>query len=167
MAKNSLQLFTSLHREYYRMVLQLCKGFLKGDSDTARDLAQDVFVNTWNALDKFKGASTYKTWIYRITVNTCLKFLRDHKNKQNASIDNAILYEENSGETDSENASSELYYAIGKLNELDRLVIIMVLEGLPYEEIAGVMGLTNENLRVRIHRLKKELKKILENARSI
>jgi RNA polymerase sigma factor (sigma-70 family) len=163
MANDNFQLFTSLHQEYYPMVLQLCKGFLKGDVDTAKDLAQDVFINTWNALDKFEGASTYKTWIYRITVNTCLKFLRDHKGAQNVSVDELSNYEEKSSRTDEEGARAELYRAIGKLNELDRLIIMMVLDELKYEEIASVTGLTNDNLRVKIHRIKRELKKLLNH----
>ncbi|MGZ5220253.1 MAG: RNA polymerase sigma factor, partial [Chitinophagaceae bacterium] len=57
-------LFDSLFAQHYAMVLQICKGYMKGDDDLAKDLAQDVFINVWNALSKFRGEALHKTWIY-------------------------------------------------------------------------------------------------------
>jgi len=156
-------LFTSLHRDYYAMVLQVCKGFVRGDVDVAKDLAQDVFVNTWNALDKFKGASSYKTWIYRITVNTCLKFIRDRNDQGKISIEDMQHHPSEKSNSDVSPATQELYGAIGMLQEVDRLIIMMVLDELDYEEIATVIGISSVNLRVKIHRIKKQLKQILDN----
>ena len=87
---NNHQLFESLHTDYYSMVYQMCKGFVKGDEDQASDLTQETFINTWRSLSKFRGASSYKTWIYRITVNTCLKYIRDNKAKNQITIDEDI-----------------------------------------------------------------------------
>ncbi|QSE96630.1 RNA polymerase sigma factor [Fulvivirga lutea] len=160
----SNQLFEQLHSEYYSMVHQMCLGFMKGDEDLAADLSQETFINTWRALDKFQGGSSYKTWIYRITVNTCLKYIRDNKSKLHVSLE-----EERSGlgELPTENATQQdnqgLYAAIGKLGKMDRLIIMMVLDELKYEEIAEVVGINEGNLRVRIHRIKKQLKKLLNH----
>lgn len=160
---NNTQLFKSLHTDYYAMVHQMCLGFMKGDIDLANDLTQESFINTWRSLDKFKGASSYKTWIYRITVNTCLKYIRDNKQKTQVSLETqADLTSASEGQTN-EQPHQELYQAIGQLNELDRLIIMMVLDELEYEEIANVVGIKEGNLRVKIHRIKKNLKKILEN----
>lgn len=73
--------FENLHSQYFSMVLHLCRGFMKGDRDLAHDLAQDVFINVWNALPGYRAEASYKTWIYRITVNTCLLQIRKDKNK--------------------------------------------------------------------------------------
>lgn len=159
---NNAQLFESLHTDYQAMVHQMCLGFMKGDSDLAKDLTQEAFINTWRSLDKFKGASSYKTWIYRITVNTCLKYIRDNKKNNQLTINEAVDVPETNENQDGENAHQELYHAIGQLNELDRLIIMMVLDELDYEEIAQVVGINEGNLRVKIHRIKKNLKKILE-----
>ncbi len=134
-------------------------GFMKGDVDLANDLTQESFINAWRSLDKFKGASSYKTWIYRITVNTCLKYIRDNRQKHQVDIDTQpqLPVEEDRSDT-----NQELYLAIGQLGELDRLIIMMVLDELEYEEIAKVIGINEGNLRVKIHRIKKQLKKILE-----
>ena len=155
---NRRALFETLHNDYHSMVSQMCKGFVKGQEDLAKDLTQETFIYVWKALEKFRGQSSHKTWIYRITVNTCLKFIRDQKLSQSNQIDQ--LPELQAEEVQS---YSELYNAIGQLTEIDRLIIMMVLDELPYSEISEVMGLSEGNLRVKIHRIKKNLKNILEN----
>lgn len=158
---NNHHLFESLHTDYYPMVYQMCKGFVKGDEDQASDLAQEAFINTWRSLSKFRGASSYKTWIYRITVNTCLRYLRDNKYQSQTIIDEDIQIPDT--ETSRNETHQELYQAIGKLGEVDRLIIMMVLDELEYEEIASVIGISETNLRVKIHRIKKKLKTIISN----
>ena len=155
--------FESLHLQYHPMVLQMCLGFVKGDVALSHDLAQEVFINVWAALAKFRNQSSYKTWIYRITVNTCLQHLRKEKNKQMVSVSSVANLPFSEQATD--NPHQSLYHAIGQLNEVDRLVIMMVLDELEYVEIAEVTGMSPLNLRVRIHRIKQKLKKLLEHER--
>ncbi len=143
------------------MVLQMCLGFTQGDYDKASDLSQEVFIKVWSHLDSFKGQSSYKTWIYRITVNTCLQLIRKEKKQRTTSIDNVHHQFVEESKHDLTEASNRLYKAIGQLNELDRLVIMMVLEGQEYEDISEVLGIQPTNVRVKIHRIKKRLKKIL------
>jgi RNA polymerase sigma-70 factor (ECF subfamily) len=167
-------LFESLHLQYYAMVLQMSLGYMKGDPELARDMAQEVFINIWNALAKFKGESSYKTWIYRITVNTCLLYIRSNKKKQTTSLEESSYVNkiENSGspggfgssgssgiETDQHHA---LYRAIGALPELDRLVMMMILDELEYDEISKITGINAINLRVKIHRIKKKIAQFLK-----
>lgn len=156
-------LFESLHRDYQPMVMQLCMGFMKGDRDLANDLSQDIFINTWNALHKFKGTSSYKTWIYRITVNTCLKYIRDKKDTKRVPVDEVSYQLTNEPDTIAAEAHQSLYRAIGQLDEVDRLIIMMVMDDLQYDEIASVIGISAGNLRVKIHRIKKNLKEIIEH----
>ncbi len=156
-------LFENLHKDYHPMVLQMCLGFMKGDRDMAKDLAQQVFINTWQALNKFNNTSSYKTWIYRITVNTCLKFIRDKKDKYSVSIDDEHIHLADESGSSSDKAYLPLYREIGQLAEVDRLIIIMVLDELEYEEISNIIGISEGNLRVKIHRIKKNLKNILDN----
>lgn len=156
------RMFESVHRDFYPMVLQLCIGYMKGDLDTAKDIAQDVFVNAWNSFEKFRGDSSYKTWIYRIAVNTCLLHIRNRKNKRSMPLDEvpALTTEPQSATADQHAA---LYGAIGKLDEIDRLIIMMVLEELDYSEIEKIMGINSIHLRVKIHRIRKKLKQLLNS----
>ncbi|MCW5910746.1 MAG: sigma-70 family RNA polymerase sigma factor [Cyclobacteriaceae bacterium] len=155
--------FEKIHRQYYSMVLNLCRGFMKGDMDLAHDLAQEVFINVWNALPGYRAEASYKTWIYRITVNTCLLQIRKDKNKIKVSLETAA----HATETDAAAQENEkvLYRAIGQLDEVDRLMMMMVLDEVTYEEIARIMGVTENNLRVKIHRIKTKLKTFIEYER--
>jgi RNA polymerase sigma factor (sigma-70 family) len=157
------ELFESLHKQYYAMVNQMCLGFVKGDYDVANDLSQEVFIIIWKKLGTFRGASSHKTWIYRITVNKCLEFIRKEKNKKTIPISTFEHELKVVSAEEETNDGNGLYAAIGQLKELDRLIIMMVLEGQDYEDISEVIGINPINTRVKIHRIKKRLKKILEN----
>lgn len=157
-------LFESLHRQYHPMVLQLCLGFMKGDPNLAKDLSQEIFINIWNALEKFKGKSSYKTWVYRIAVNTCLLYLRDNKKKKTLPLGEVQQTMTHSPADKDE--YYELYQAIGKLGELDRLIIMLVLEELEYDEISKITGIYPTNLRVKIHRIRKKMKQFIEQEKN-
>lgn len=160
---NNKGLFDTLHRDYQPMVLQMCLGFMKGDLDLAKDLSQEVFINTWKALDKFNNNSSHKTWIYRITVNTCLKYIRDKKDKYNIPIDDEHAHMADESVSISGAPHQLLYKAIGQLAEVDRLIMMMILDEVEYSEISNIIGISEGNLRVKIHRIKKNLKILLEN----
>ena len=166
MSSEKKELFASLHREYQPMVGQLCRGFVQGDPDLAQDLSQEVFINIWNALHTFRGDSGHKTWIYRITVNTCLKYIRDRKDTRRVAMEDVDhrLADTNVTDDQAELRQQLLYRAIGQLGEVDRLIMMLLLDELSYEEISDIIGLSAGNLRVRIHRIKKNLKKIIEHA---
>lgn len=164
MKKSKNEPFETIYRQHHPMVLQMCLGFVKGDKDTANDLSQEIFISVWNNLDKFRGASSYKTWIYRITVNTCLQYVKKDKKEMTVpslEIENqtSILETEN---TKNHNVS-KLYKAIGQLKKIDRLIIMMVLENQDYDNISEVIGIKPTNVRVKIHRIKKRLESILKN----
>ena len=154
------QIFDSLYAQYHAMVLQLCMGFMKGDQALAQDLLQEIFINTWNALSGYRGDASYKTWIYRITVNTCLQYIRKEKARPGISVtdmdkqvkEEATVFKDDYG---------QLYQAIGQLGEVDRLIIMMVLDEMEYDEICKIVGISEVNLRVKIHRIKQRLKKIM------
>lgn len=154
-------IFESLHNSYQSMVLQMCTGFVNGDKDVAADLSQEVFINVWNALPNFRSESSHKTWIYRIAVNTCLQYIRKSKNKIRVPIEHATFVQDQNG--NEQERANELMKAIGQLENVDRLVIMMVLDELEYEEIARVMGISENNLRVKIHRIKQRLKTLMNH----
>ena len=164
MSSEKRTVFESLYQEYFPMVFQLSLGFVKGDRPRADDLSQEVFINIWNGLEKFQGKSSYKTWIYRITVNTCLQFLRKDQKRRTDPIPETGLDMPSPGRNEAADEQSErLYQAIGRLEELDRLIIMMVLDELKYEEIANVIGVSEATLRVKIHRIKARLKKLINH----
>lgn len=156
-------LFESVYMQYRAMVLQLCRGFMKGDQELANDLTQDVFINIWNSLVAYRGEASYKTWIYRITVNTCLQYFRKEKHRAKILIEEAIRQQADEPNQTVHDNEQRLYKAIGHLEKIDRLIIMMVLEELEYDEIAKIVGVSAINLRVKIHRIKQRIKTILNH----
>ncbi|MCF6242003.1 MAG: sigma-70 family RNA polymerase sigma factor [Bacteroidales bacterium] len=164
MKKSRTKLFETIYLQHQPMVLQMCLGFVKGDKDKANDLLQEVFISVWNNLEKFKGSSTYKTWIYRITVNTCLQYIKKEKKERTypiSEIENQTSVANNENITNSN--IQRLYSAIGQLKKIDRLIIMMVLENQDYNSISEILGVKPTNVRVKIHRIKKRLETILKN----
>lgn len=146
------------------MVMQLCMGFVKGDQDQAKDLTQEVFIQVWNNLQSFRQESSPKTWIYRITVNTCLNHLKKQKS-QDEKLGEILRNQETTEEIEftETDPSKMLFEAMSKLSEVDRLVTGLLLEDVPQEEIAAILGITEVNLRVKIHRIKLRLKKLIHH----
>lgn len=155
---NQQEQFTALYNEFAAGIEKLCLGYT-GDASLAQDLLQETFIAVWNNMQKFRADSKWSTWIYRIAVNTCLSQLRKKKETpvdiENSNL--AMLPEETNTK---EQEVQLLYKCISQLNETDRLVITMVLEDTSYEEIASITGITENNLRVKIHRIKKQLTEI-------
>ncbi len=157
-------LFEELYVEFRPMVLQLCRGYVKGDAAAAEDLAQEVFVQVWRALPRFRGEASAKTWIYRITVNACLQEIRT-RSRRPQTVPDAEPPEVSSDSLPSEHPRLQsLYRAIGTLPELDRLVYMLLLDGEDYATIAEVTGVTLGALRVRVHRVHSKLKILLHHA---
>jgi len=155
---NQQQEFTSLYTQYSPGIHKLCLGYT-GDASQAQDLLQETFIAVWNNMQKFRGDAKWSTWIYRIAMNTCLSYLR--KNKESSiDIENTSLTLLPDVANTKEHEVELLYKSISRLQETDRLIITMVLEDKPYQEIAAITGITEANLRVKIHRIKKQLTEI-------
>lgn len=156
--QNQETFFKEIYETYSPKVHRLCLGYT-GDTMEADDLLQEVFIKAWQNLDKFRGDSQISTWLYRIAVNTCLYHLRSQKNKKSVDIDKAIIKKEE--ETDDKEQQIQLLYkCISELSEADRLIITLLLEEVPYHEIAAVTEISEGNLRVKIHRIKQQLSTI-------
>ena len=129
----------------------------------ASDAAQEIFIKVWEKLETFRNESSVSTWIYRITVNTCLLYLRKSSSKKEirTAIQPQVISETDSNEK--EEQLQQMYLCIQKLEETNKMIILMTLDGLSYQEIAEVIGITEEALRVRIHRIKKSLTQCVQN----
>ncbi len=155
--------FNNIYNSHYAKVFRLCKGYFCGDVALASDAAQEIFIKVWEKLDTFRNESSVSTWIYRITVNTCLLYLRKSSSKKEirTAIQPQVISETDSNEI--EEQLQQMYQCIQKLEETNKMIILMTLEGVLYQEIAEVIGISEEALRVRIHRIKKSLTQCVQN----
>jgi len=151
------EVFNEIFNTHYNKVFRLCKGYFNGNEELASDTAQDVFIKVWEYLETFRNEASISTWIYRISVNTCLLHLRKQSTKKEIKTEKLPSVALETYSFEEEEKLQKMYACIQKLSEKDRIIILMVLEGVDYPQIADVVGITEETLRVRIHRIKKSL----------
>lgn len=156
MASDKEAAFKKIFEANSKKIYHLCYGYT-GDEDSANDLMQETFLKVWQNLDKFRNQAMISTWIYRIAVNTCLTYLRSEKRQAKDELTPEL--EETTGEVLSEKNEqvAQLYKCISKLEETERIIITMVLDEVPYPEIAEISGISEGNLRVKVFRIKQKL----------
>lgn len=162
--------FAELVETYQSKVIHISYSMLS-DYEDACDAAQEVFVKVFRSADSFRGDSSLSTWIYRITKNVCMDFLRKRKEKT-VSIDeekeDAPKYDipdtEHSPEqiTEKNEIKRLVREALMSLDNDSRLIITLFdIEGLRYEEIASVLKIPVGTVKSRLNRAREKLKKIL------
>jgi len=147
--------FEDIYEFYWQKIFRLCMGYVN-DSELAQDLAQETFIIVWQQLPKFRNESSIGTWIFRIASNNCLKQIEREKRFTKADL--PVNLEEKKQESQ-EPQIQLLYQFISELPETDRIIISLELEEVKQAEIAGIVGLSESNIRVKIHRIKEKLTK--------
>ena len=145
--------FESIYKNYWDRVFRLCMGY-SNDYDLAQDMTQDTFISVWKHLPKFKNESKIGTWIYKIATNTCLRQIEKERKNTVGDFPKNLSEERHD---DIEPQIQLLYKYISELKEIDRLIISLELEDMKQSEIAEITGLSECNIRVRIHRIKEKL----------
>lgn len=150
------KLFKARFEEHKDQIFRLCLGYFQQDKELAEDALQETFIKAWVHRKQFRADANWQTWIYRIAVNTCLfQLKKQKKEQQNQDAFSALPSEEYDAEK--EQKIQKMYACITQLSPQNRIIILMVLEGIPYATIEETLGLSPENLRVKIHRIKKQL----------
>jgi RNA polymerase sigma-70 factor, ECF subfamily len=172
--------FGQLIEGYQKKVFNIALRML-GNPDDASEVAQEVFIRVYKSVKNFKEESSFSTWIYRITTNTCLDELRKRKNKEHISLDEDIHHEDGDMKRQVEDSrptpdiiaeKNELRkivkLAINSLSEDHRIVIILRdIQDLSYEEIAKIVKCPEGTVKSRINRARSELKEILKRKREL
>jgi len=146
--------FEKIYQANYQKVIRICMGYVNGNEALAKDLTQEVFIKVWENLTSFREEASISTWIYRITVNTCLLQLRKKKYLKGEEAFEKLMDAQEESHESKENQLKKMYYCINRLSKDGRGIILLELEGLPQKEIAKIMGLSHEAVRVRIHRIR-------------
>jgi RNA polymerase sigma-70 factor (ECF subfamily) len=154
--------FLSLINDHQGLIHKVCLMY-ESDREARNDLFQEIVLQLWKSFHTFRGESKITTWMYRIALNTAISGYR----KRNRIIKTEDLSELHfniseyySGDDPEENGQ-RLQAAIRQLSEIERAMIMMVLEDIPYEEIAETIGITQNNVRVRMNRIREKLRKLM------
>ncbi len=175
--KGDIESFEKLISSYQKKVFNIAFGMMRNHDD-AYDISQEVFIRVFKSIRKFKGQSSFSTWLYRITTNACLDELRRRKNNKNIiSIDQEIQLEEgevfrqieDDGPTPELAAErNELREIIGEAisqlsDEHKEVIVLRDIQGFSYDDIADIIKCPQGTVKSRINRARRTLKEILKN----
>ena len=150
--------FSDIVKRYKNTVFTVCY-FFSNDQEEVNDLFQETLINLWQGFDSFQGKCDVKTWIWRVSLNTCLTFER----KKKRSVETVPLNMDINLFTDTDDDTrqiQQLYHRINKLGVVDRAIILLWLENMSYEEIGQIIGISAKNVSVKLVRIKEQLKKM-------
>lgn len=151
--------FTAEILPHQALIHKICRMYRDTPEDR-EDLFQEIIYQLWKSYPKFEGKSKITTWMYRIGLNTAMASFR--KPKVALHYSDAIPEKKIPHETPTDTWREDLLFAaIRKLEEDERALIALYLEDLSYAEIAEVIGISENNVGVRLNRIKTKLKTIL------
>jgi RNA polymerase sigma-70 factor, ECF subfamily len=157
--------FVKLVQEHRLIVHKICNLYGATHHDR-QDLFQEIIVQLWKAYPKFRGEAKFSTWLYRIALNTAISDLRRQK-KYISPIDPDHLpagLPEVQYPKEQEEQVQQLYAAIDQLTEIEKALVMLYLEDKPYEEMEEILGINQNNLRVKMNRIKDKLRKLTKEA---
>ena len=133
------------------------------DRDSHNDLFQEITIQLWKAYPKFRGDSKFSTWMYRVALNTAITLYRKSKKRVNTRDFDSVIFKIKAEEYDAteENQLKLMYQAIRQLGDIDKALVFLYLEDKDYSEISETLGITEVNARVKMNRVKKKLRTIL------
>ncbi len=160
------EVFESAKDSIYR----ICCCYLR-DPEDRRDAFQEVALRLYQHAGSFRGDSAPKTWAYRITVNTCLDLLRAQRRRttvvdgrRRPDLPDVADDGRQSDQVEAALDAEKLYAAVLRLPVLDRTLVSLYLEDASMREIGDVLGISEVNARVRLHRSREALRRMLEGA---
>jgi RNA polymerase sigma factor (sigma-70 family) len=146
------------------VIHKVCQLYMK-EPQGREDLFQEILLNAWKGIRHFKGEARFSTWLYRVALNTAITFYRKEKRQVETTPwpHNFSLPDHHPGpEADELNA---LYQAIAGLSDIDKALVMLYLEDYSYTEIGDIMGITANNVAVKMNRIKNRLRERIKNKR--
>ena len=143
--------FARIIRENKGTIYTVCYMFSK-DKEEVDDLFQEALIKLWQGFASFQGKSDLRTWIYKVTLNSCKKI-----RKTQPLMEGIDLFDKN----DADNRQTDMLHArIQRLQPFDRAIVLLWLENMSYDEIAQIVGINPKNVSVRLYRIKEQLKQM-------
>jgi len=156
--------FTAIVAQHKDMLYRICCAYTQ-DPDARNDLFQEVLIRLWSGADSFRREARLTTWLYRVAVNACLTWVRGERRRTRRFVHTApeefeSVAAEAPAAPEMDEELRRLYACIARLRPLDRLLVSLYLEESPAGDIAAALGISEGNVRVKLHRIKEELKTI-------
>ncbi|HCN11033.1 MAG TPA: sigma-70 family RNA polymerase sigma factor [Kaistella sp.] len=154
--------FSQLIRDNQGLIIKVSRLYTNSIEDE-QDLFQEIVLQLWRSYDTFKGQSKISTWMYRVALNTAITLFRKKtKSPQTDELQDFHYKDFVEDDEEKQQQISTLYKVIKMLPNVERAIVTMYLDDLPYKDIAENLGITEVNARVKMNRLKKTLKELME-----
>lgn len=147
--------FVQLIEEHSGIIYKVTRIYA-ANRDDEQDLRQEVIYQAWRSYDKFKGDSKFSTWLYRVALNTALTHQRKKEIPKNEGFDSDWRVDPDGDER------AMLMRHVRALNDAEKLIIMLHLDGYSNEEVAMISGLSKNHLAVKLHRVKEKLVKAIK-----
>ena len=144
------------------MIFKISKMYLENQEDR-EDLFQEIILQLWKSYQALEGQSQFSTWLYRVSLNTAITFLKRDKKRTDKNELHENIDIEDEQNTDKELQTEFLYKAVQELNPIEKALIFLFLEGQNHKQISENMGITEVNARVKLNRTKEKLQQIIKN----
>jgi RNA polymerase sigma-70 factor (ECF subfamily) len=143
------------------IIIKIARAYSKTAHDK-EDLINDITLELWKSFGRFRGDSKISTWIYRIALNTSMNYKRKRENDRLLFFDDLKQMENLSWLIDQEDSSHSeiLYQCIDELNQLNKAIILLYLDGNSHDEISDITGISKTNVGTRIGRIKEQIKSL-------
>jgi len=161
------KIFKRWFTEYKNLLFKVVRTYAQSPQDKD-DLFQEILLQLWNSIPCFQGNSAETTWIYRVALNTALVWKRAETRKRKRhhisiiDVEDNFVVENNSNTVNDNHVLDRLYENIRKLPKIDSSLIFMHLEGLSYDTIADVLGISKSYVGVRLNRAKNQLADLMK-----
>lgn len=162
----SQERFLSLVEENKKILYKVANAYCKDPNDRP-DLVQEIVVELWLSFNRFDNRCQFSTWMYRIAINVAISFYRSQRRKvQNIVPIKDFVLEIAVADEMLEQAGDDvrlLYKLINQLDELNRILIILYLDGYSQNEIAEILGISSSNVSTKVNRIKQKLQQEFES----
>jgi RNA polymerase sigma-70 factor (ECF subfamily) len=154
--------FVSHLEKHQNIVHKICRMYTN-DQESHNDLFQEITIQLWNAYPKFRGDSKFSTWMYRVALNTAITLYRKSKKQLRTQNYDEVSFKIKADVYDDEveKQLQLMYKAVKELNDIDKALVFLYLEDQSYREISEMLGISEVNARVKMNRIKKTLRNIL------
>ena len=149
--------FIHLLNQHQKIIYKVCNLYMDLHSDR-EDLFQEITLQAWKAYGNFRGDAKFSTWLYRVALNTAITFFRKDKKKPDIYSTDTMPEKMEENFDPVEEQVKAMYAAIGELSRIDKALVMLYLEDYSYQEIGEMMGITANNVAVKMNRIKLKLK---------
>ncbi len=149
--------FLALIAEHQGIIIKICRLYRNSKEDQ-EDLFQEIVFQLWKSAPSFEGRSKFSTWMYRIALSTAIA---GYRRKKPDIYYTPVLPQAQEEQPDADEQRERLFDAVTRLNDADKALITLYLEDLSYQEIAAITGLTENNIGVKLNRIKSKIQQLL------